>query len=83
MRSPLKRRSTGFTSSTPGHRSNRTAVRSYNALAEVERAFGSLKTIDLCIRLSVGGWRVISARTSSCASSAYYVEWIMVERGAT
>ena len=55
------------------------AVRSYKALAEVERAFRSMKTIDLYIRPihhRLGGR--VRAHIFLCML-AYYVEWHMRE----
>lgn len=55
------------------------AVRSYKALAEVERAFRSMKTIDLHVR-PIHHWREsrVKAHIFLCML-AYYLEWHMRE----
>ena len=81
--SPPRRRSTASTSTAPrwGRRRMDAAdcVRNYKALANVERAFRSLKTIDLKVR-------PIHHRTADRVRAhifvcllAYYVEWHMRE----
>lgn len=55
------------------------AVRSYKALAEVERAFRSMKTIDLHIR-PIHHWLETRVRAHIfLCMLAYYVEWHMRE----
>jgi len=55
------------------------AVRSYKALAEVERAFRSMKTIDLHIR-PIHHWLETRVRAHILLCMlAYYVEWHMRE----
>ena len=55
------------------------AVRSYKALTQVERAFRSLKTVDLKIR-PIHHWREgrVRAHIFLCML-AYYVEWHLIE----
>jgi transposase len=54
-------------------------VRSYKALAEIERAFRSMKTIDLHIRpIHHRLEERVRARVFPCML-AYYVEWHMRE----
>jgi len=61
------------------HMDSAEAVRSYKALAEVERAFRSMKTIDLHIR-PIHHWLEprVRAHIFLCML-AYYVEWHMRE----
>jgi hypothetical protein len=55
------------------------AVRSYKALAEVERAFRSMKTLDLHIR-PIHHWLETRVRAHILLCMlAYYVEWHMRE----
>jgi len=55
------------------------AVRSYKSLAQVERAFRSLKTVDLKVR-PIHHWREhrVRAHIFLCML-AYYVEWHLIE----
>ena len=55
------------------------AVRSYKALAQVERAFRSLKTVDLKIR-PIHHWLESRVRAHIfLCMLAYYVEWHLIE----
>jgi len=61
------------------HMDSAEAVRSYKALAEVERAFRSMKTIDLHIR-PIHHWLETRVRAHILLCMlAYYVEWHMRE----
>lgn len=61
------------------HMDSAEAVRSYKALAEVERAFRSMKTIDLHIR-PIHHWLETRVRAHIfLCMLAYYVEWHMRE----
>jgi hypothetical protein len=68
------------TSVSPSDLSAEQAVRSYKRLAEVERAFRSLKTVDLHIRpIYHHKAERVRAHVFLC-TLAYYVEWHMRER---
>ncbi len=61
------------------HMSAPEAVRSYKALAQVERAFRSLKTVDLKIR-PIHHWLESRVRAHIfLCMLAYYVEWHLIE----
>ncbi len=61
------------------HMTSAEAVRSYKALAEVERAFRSMKTIDLRVR-PIHHWLETRVRAHIfLCMLAYYVEWHMRE----
>ena len=55
-------------------------VRAYKGLSVVERAFRSLKTVDLNAPDLSLRWSPACAPTSSCACSPSYVEWHMRQR---
>ena len=59
------------------------AVRSYKALTGVERAFRSLKTVDLRSARSIIGAKTACARTSSCACSPTTSSGTCARRGAS